>query len=233
LGQVAIAISKAAAPEEAAEHDLLEEAEQAKRVAVQALETRVALEGEAERAKLRSDEAVHAQLLAEEEARRTRVNANQADQARRATEEAAGRARLAAEDALQAWAATLAVEAPNREPFLPMLEPILEAEVQAAAFEVNSKPEAAEEPADVTCQIAYWRGYVKSAFYARAFDESGQEVALAESPRFRAQGKDLPDQTEQAVAAHEELTAQLANEGWEADGRDATWFGRTFRRRVS
>jgi hypothetical protein len=86
---------------------------------------------------------------------------------------------------------------------------------------------------DPTCQVAYWRGYRKAAFYARAFDEEGYEVALAESPLFKARGNGVPERTEQSVAAYEALIAQLAKDGWEPIGGTDNWFGQTLRRSVS
>ena len=111
-----------------------------------------------------------------------------------------------------------------------------EAELQQTPVEPEPAPEV-EAPAPVasepTCQVAYWRGYRKAAFYARAFDEEGLEVALAESHSFKARGNGVPERTEQAVAAYEALLAQLANDGWEPIGGTDNWFGQTLRLRIT
>lgn len=253
---MAIGSSKAAAPEHAKELDPLEEAERARDAAAQALEARVRLEEEAERSRLRADDALTAQVAAEEEAERTRVIAQEAEEASLAAGEEAKRARLAAEEALYVWAVTLQVGEPERYPLepaerFPLLEFIPEAEVRAhgpavegkyvaASAEEANQPEP-EEPTpslpasvalDLTCQIAHWRGYFRSRFYARVLGQDGSEFALAESPLFRTRGTGLPDRTDEAVAAFEALITQLENDGWERAGGDDTWFGRTFRRRA-
>lgn len=257
---MATAISKAEAPEHGKEPDPLEEAERARGAAGQALEARVRLEEEAERARLRADDALTAQVAAEEEAERTGVIAQEAQEASLAAEEEAKRARLAAEEALYVWATTLQVGEPERYPLapaerFPLLEPIPETELHAAGIAVEgtfdvgetdsaedaNQPEP-EEPTpslpasaalDLTCQIAHWRGYFMSRFYARTFGRDGSEFALSESPLFRARSTGLPERTDEAVAAFEALITKLENDGWELAGRDDTWFGRTFRRRVT
>jgi hypothetical protein len=223
-----------------------EAAESARLAAADALNARLAAEEKAERAKLAAEKALQAQRAAEEAAERARLAAEQAEKARQADEDAAERAKGAAEEALETWRATLVAEKPRT---LRMLPPFPETELRAAGLELNDTSEVeghdAERPATdqpdlpaleeqaetVTCQIAFWRGYRKGAFYARALDEDGFEVALAESPLFKPQGNGgVPDDTDEAVAAHEALVAQLANDGWVATGCDDNWFGRTFRR---
>jgi hypothetical protein len=190
-----------------------DQAESTRDVAARALKKRVALEEKAERARIRADEARKILFEAEAEAERTRIAAEAAEQERLAAEEEAGRARAGADDALATWAGTL------------MSEPIPQHEVRASALAV----EAVAEP---TCQIAIWRGYLSSRFYARMLDAHGSEIAVAESPPFRAKGKPLPEQTQEAVTARDALVAQLGADGWEPVGGDGTWFGGTFRRRV-
>jgi hypothetical protein len=80
------------------------------------------------------------------------------------------------------------------------------------------------EPAVERCDIAYWRGYRKAAFYARAFDEEGLEVALAESEEFRARGNGTPERTEAAAAAHKALMASLVEAGWTKEGEGELWY---------
>jgi hypothetical protein len=90
-----------------------------------------------------------------------------------------------------------------------------------------------EPAAEELVEIAFWRGYRKSAFYARTFDEDGFEVALAESAAFRASGNGVPDQTEEAVRAYEEFVDALVADGWTPveSARPAAWFAQTFERR--
>ena len=83
-------------------------------------------------------------------------------------------------------------------------------------------------PAEQTCDILFWRGYRKAAFYARTFDETG-DVAVAESPFFRPQGNGKPEPTEAAKAAYEALRSELIALGWEPVAAGDDWFDETFR----
>lgn len=226
--------------------DPLQEAESARVAAVEALKARLEVEEDAERSKLRADEARQALLAAEEAAERARQAATEAEQAQVAAEEEAERLRLAGEEALQDWRAALAAEAtaPTKHPRAPEVEAagradlqeVLDERVLDRPAEVDDAPEPQRQASSarhLTCVISYWLEYRKAAFYARAFDNEGHELVLAESPQFRVRGNGMPDRTEQAVAAYEDLVAQLGAEGWEPIGRGDTWFGQTFRRRVA
>lgn len=228
------------------ERDPIQEAEVARVAAVEALKARLEVEEEAERSRLRAEGAKQAQLAAEEAAESARLAAKEAEQAQLAAEEEAERVRLAGEEALQDWRAKLAAEAtaPAKRPRAPEveaagradLEEVLDERIQDHATEVDEAPEPKRQASSarhLTCVISYWREYRKATFYARAFDNEGHELVVAESPQFRARGNGIPDRTEQAVAAFEDLVAQLGNEGWEPIGRSDTWFGQTFRRRVA
>lgn len=212
--------------------------EQARSRADEALQARVAAEEKAERAALAARSAERARFAAEGKAERARLAADEALQARFALERDAHRAELAAEEAFKVWGRKLVAEedGPSRRAEAPAREQPAppEAEVHTPAVTPQPADEARPPAPDtLTCQIAYWRGYRTSAFYARAFDEEGYEVALAESPAFKARGTDGPDRTEEAVAAHKALLAQLKSDGWELDGGGDTWFGKTLRRRLS
>jgi hypothetical protein len=97
---------------------------------------------------------------------------------------------------------------------------------------VATKDEAAPVMDGRECEIAFWRGYRKATFYARAFDQEGLEVSIAESRPFRVSGNGIPDRTEEAIEAHRVLLERLRGEGWESDGGGPNWFGLTLRRSV-
>lgn len=83
---------------------------------------------------------------------------------------------------------------------------------------------------DLTCEILFWRGYRKATFYARIFSVDGEPLALAQSSEFRARGNGTPEQTEEAVAAYQELRARLEQWGWRHAGSGDAWFGDVFTR---
>jgi len=78
---------------------------------------------------------------------------------------------------------------------------------------------------DDACTISYWRGYVKSRFYAA--DDGGYVVA--ESRLFRSRGEE-PAESDDAVAAHQELVAQLEDDAWVPAGKGDRWYELRFRR---
>jgi hypothetical protein len=236
-----------------------EEAERSRLRADEAVEAQRAAEEQAEKAALAAKDAEQARLTAEEEAERARLAAEDALQTWRtklAAEEAEKSKREKTphvEAAAEGHEAAAPAPAADLEDTLDEQVSERVAETSAEHEHEESSPEAdpleaaerepllrpplEDEPPVVagrylTCVISYWRGYRKAAFYARAFDEDGHELVLTESAEFKARGNGLPDPTEQAVAAHEELVAQLRRDGWEPVDRDNTWFGQTFRRRV-
>lgn len=111
--------------------------------------------------------------------------------------------------------------APIREP---VEEPIAREPEQEAEVE---QPDVLE---DLTCEILFWRGYRKATFYARIFSIDGEPLALAQSSEFRARGNGMPERTEEAVAAYEELRARLEHWGWQHVGSRDAWFGDVFTR---
>jgi hypothetical protein len=141
---------------------------------------------------------------------------------------------------------TVETEAPPAEPMptngaapppaVPEPPPAVPATIDAAVAsasenEIADGAEGEGSESDVErCDIAYWRGYRKAAFYARAFDEEGLEVALAESGEFRARGNGMPERTEAAAAAHRALLDTLAEAGWKREGDGPAWFAVTLRR---
>lgn len=75
------------------------------------------------------------------------------------------------------------------------------------------------------CTIRYWRGYVKSRFYAA----DGAENVIAESRLFRSRDAH-PAEANDIVAAHRELIAQLEDAGWVPAGNGDRWYELRFRR---
>jgi hypothetical protein len=83
-----------------------------------------------------------------------------------------------------------------------------------------------------TCEIALWRSYGKTAFYARTFRE-GEEVVVAESRPFQSNGGEIPEPAGAALEAHRALCDELVRAGWERLGRRHTWYSDMFRRDFS
>lgn len=88
----------------------------------------------------------------------------------------------------------------------------------------------APAPTGLTCDIVFWRGYRKAAFYARVFDETGEPLAVAESAFFRSHGNGSPERTGEAEAAYNDLRARLIRDGWQPVGAGGAWYEETFRR---
>jgi hypothetical protein len=128
-----------------------------------------------------------------------------------------------------------AVPTAPREP-----SPLAEAAAQASAPEVapavaqidDEPPVHPAEAAVWTCQISFWRGYRKAAFYAGMFYE-GEDVAVAESPHFRAHGNGLPDPTPEAEEAYDALRERLEADGWTLARAGDTWFDHVFERKLT
>jgi hypothetical protein len=81
---------------------------------------------------------------------------------------------------------------------------------------------------DELCSIRWWRGYVKSSFYA--VDPDDPETVIEESPMFRWLHGDPPS-SDAAREAHRELVARLERDGWRRAGKGTQWFELRFRRR--
>ena len=99
-----------------------------------------------------------------------------------------------------------------------------------APVEVEATEPPSEDVATVACEIRLWRGYRKANFFACVFSEDGEPLAVAESPFFRAHGNGVPDKAADAIAAHEQLRAQLEAAGWRYAGPGRTWFGDLYSR---
>jgi hypothetical protein len=80
------------------------------------------------------------------------------------------------------------------------------------------------------CQIGWWRGYVKSEFYADAIGPEGDRYRAGTSPEFRWWRSTPPERTKAAVAAHEALVAKLLRAGWEPEEQGFDWYEARFSR---
>ena len=76
-----------------------------------------------------------------------------------------------------------------------------------------------------TCQIVFWRGYLKCAFYA--VPDAGEPIG---SSFFRSRERS-PAQSDGALDAHQELVEHLEGDGWEPFAREREWYALRFRRR--
>ena len=75
-----------------------------------------------------------------------------------------------------------------------------------------------------TCEIAWWRGYVKGRFQAYVGPPARREL-IGESPAFRWRSSEPPAPTAAAKAALGVLTDELAETGWHLEEHDAEpWF---------
>jgi hypothetical protein len=91
----------------------------------------------------------------------------------------------------------------------------------------RSAPAVRRQPQPDECSIRWWRGYVRSEFYAVSGE--GEGTVIAESPFFWWGRTDPPDSAT-AVAAHQQLIAELEQSGWTIAGRGRLWFELQLRR---
>src|SRR4051794_281196 len=77
-----------------------------------------------------------------------------------------------------------------------------------------------------TCQIVWWKGYVKGRFVALLESEVRPAEVVGESPPIRWRGSGEPEPTESAVQALDALTERLVDAGWTLrEPREDAWFG--------
>lgn len=84
-----------------------------------------------------------------------------------------------------------------------------------------------------SCRIAWWRGYVRSRFYAYEENGGGEPKLVAESPLFSWHSNEPPPKSAAALAAYASLLNALEGLGWEPDGRGEDWFSARFRPAIS
>jgi hypothetical protein len=77
------------------------------------------------------------------------------------------------------------------------------------------------------CDIALWRGYVKSEFTAVRRSDG---VVVARSRAFGWRRDADPPREEPYASAHAELVRALGEEGWADSGRGEAWYALAFTR---
>ncbi|MGH2935087.1 MAG: hypothetical protein ACRDL2_11330 [Gaiellaceae bacterium] len=82
-----------------------------------------------------------------------------------------------------------------------------------------------------TCRISLWRGYLVSAFYARATGDSTGASIGEPSSAFRWRRSAAPD-TQEARLAQYELASRLKADGWTQTGQGDQWYETDFARPV-
>ena len=123
------------------------------------------------------------------------------------------------------------VETGQRPPVAEHEEPP-PSEPEAAPVAAPMKAAAEEWAGWEFCEIDWWRGYVKSHFFAKTTTPGETDYVVRESSMFRWRGNGIPDATPAITAAHEQLIERLRAEGWEDDpGTSTNWYAQTFRRR--
>lgn len=76
------------------------------------------------------------------------------------------------------------------------------------------------------CEIVWWRGYVRSEFFAVAEDRE-----LVRSPRFRWRRREPPPRDDAGARdAHDKLVQRLTAMGWEPLGPAIPWYAQRFYR---
>jgi hypothetical protein len=84
------------------------------------------------------------------------------------------------------------------------------------------------------CEIGWWRGYVKSEFYAIALGPDRREYDAGRSRSFLwRKAAPPPPEHDRARAAHEALVQKLVDSGWEPLGKANPWFAQRFRRHTT
>src|SRR5262249_55910981 len=81
------------------------------------------------------------------------------------------------------------------------------------------------------CMIEWWRGYVRSSFFALVEPLGAGGDGVLESGRFWSLGKSSLKQDGRVAAAHQRLVEELLQQGWEPAGVGAVWYQQRFRRR--
>lgn len=124
--------------------------------------------------------------------------------------------------------------APSDVPPPPLLPLALAA---APATTIEHEPELeptpiVAPPSTGSCRIAWWRGYLRSRFYAYEGNGDGETKLVAESPLFSWHSSEPPPESAAALAAYARLIETLERLGWEPDGPGENWFSGRFQRAI-
>ena len=94
----------------------------------------------------------------------------------------------------------------------------------------ETRPSPRQEEAFDTCEIVWWRGIVKSQFFAVVTSGTDDTERVAESPLFRWRGAEPPEPIGEPLAAHRTLVAILEADGWARAGDGDEWYTLRYRR---
>ena len=84
------------------------------------------------------------------------------------------------------------------------------------------------------CEILWWRGYIKSEFYAHAVGADRGEYEAGRSQQFWWRKTEPPPPDHKgARAAQEALVETLRTAGWEPIGQASLWYAQRFRRHAA
>jgi hypothetical protein len=88
-----------------------------------------------------------------------------------------------------------------------------------------------EDQAHEVCAVRWWRGYVKSRFYAEATDRAGRVRIVAWSPEFWWRRAEPPPRSGPALDAFRALLASLERDAWKSAGPPGGhWYEATLER---
>jgi hypothetical protein len=82
------------------------------------------------------------------------------------------------------------------------------------------------------CEVEWWRGYIKSDFYAVAFRPTGEWYVAERSPSFRWRHTEPPREGSAGREEHAHLVGRLVRDGWQPVGNGPVWYQTRFRRPV-
>jgi hypothetical protein len=88
-----------------------------------------------------------------------------------------------------------------------------------------ARPVAQPRSVPARCRIGWWRGYVKSEFYAKARMPDGREYVVRTSLGFRwSKSTPPPKEAPQVAEVHQKLVADLVADGWVVSGVGDEWW---------
>jgi hypothetical protein len=87
-------------------------------------------------------------------------------------------------------------------------------------------PPPARDVGEHVREVGVWHGYTQSQFYAWTGSDEGRAIEISSS--FRSRGEE-PEQSDEPVAALEELLGRLEEQGWEVVEEGPRWFDRRLR----